>query len=77
MEGDRDKKTGAMRCTYTRTKIKTDNPLETKESTVNVLLEEPDDPELKQSIQRIHKNRFPEIIQLKEDYDEMEETTKI
>lgn len=46
---------------YMRTEVIVGNPLDEPDTTIKMVLCEPDDPEMSKSIQIMSKRRFPEI----------------
>lgn len=61
----------------TNTEIKTGNPLLTKDSTLKVVFIEPDDPSMQRSIQKMYKERFPELMAINENFGVLEQFTKV
>ncbi|KAJ3661610.1 hypothetical protein Zmor_005998 [Zophobas morio] len=61
---------------YIRSEIKVGNPLETKDSVVKVVIVEPEDLERNISIQKIYRDRFPELMSVDEDFEVLEQITR-
>ncbi|CAG9825660.1 unnamed protein product [Phaedon cochleariae] len=62
---------------YTNTKIITGNPLNSEDCVVKVVIVEPSDPGMKDSIQRMYKEKFPELPSLEGDFEVIEQITRI
>lgn len=62
---------------YSSTEIKIGNPLATKDSAVKVVFVEPEDTQMTRSIQSLYKDRYPELLEIEEDYGILEQVTKI
>ncbi|KAL1487804.1 hypothetical protein ABEB36_015559 [Hypothenemus hampei] len=58
---------------FVNIKIKIGNPIYDEEHNVSVIIKEPDDPNLEKSIQKIYKDRFPEIKNVKEEFEILEQ----
>ncbi|CAH0561746.1 unnamed protein product [Brassicogethes aeneus] len=61
---------------FKNTEIRTGDPTTCKESTIKVVLIEPRD-EMTESIQKIYKNKYPELGEMKQDYGSLHRVTKI
>ncbi|XP_050306719.1 uncharacterized protein LOC126743597 [Anthonomus grandis grandis] len=62
---------------YNRTETKIGNPLDTKDTTVKVVLVENDDIPMDKYIQRLYRNRFPELREIGEEYEVVKRITKV
>ncbi|XP_066157687.1 uncharacterized protein [Euwallacea fornicatus] len=60
---------------YENTEIKIGNPLETKMTTVKVVMTEKGDKNMERGIQRLYKKRYPELLEGDENYEVLEQTT--
>ncbi|KAG5879867.1 hypothetical protein JTB14_036701 [Gonioctena quinquepunctata] len=59
------------------TKIEIGNPLYMEENTVEVVMVEPEDKDMHNSIQRLHKERYPVLANLKGELEMIKQTTRI
>ncbi|CAH1107108.1 unnamed protein product [Psylliodes chrysocephalus] len=62
---------------YQSTRITVGNPLSTSDNTTKVVLLEPGDPEMTNSIQRLYRDKFPELVNISKDFEVIEQITKI
>lgn len=61
---------------YQNTNITVGNPLESKHDTVKVVLVNEEDREMRYSIQSLYRKRFPELSELHENFEIIEQITK-
>nr|XP_023028290.1 golgin subfamily A member 6-like protein 6 [Leptinotarsa decemlineata] len=62
---------------YRKTKITVGNPLETADETTKVVMIEPDDIEMNRSIQKLYRDKYPELVRLEGDIEIIEQITKV
>ncbi|CAH1107100.1 unnamed protein product [Psylliodes chrysocephalus] len=62
---------------FKQTEVIVGNPLTTGDKITKVVLVEPKDPEMNNSIQRLYREKFPELASIQEDFEVLEQTTKI
>lgn len=58
--------------TYTNTEVRVGNPIDSASSVTKVVLVEPDDINMDRSIQRLYRDRFPELADIAADYEVLE-----
>ncbi|CAG9761260.1 unnamed protein product [Ceutorhynchus assimilis] len=61
---------------YANTELQLGNLLNSKDSTVKVVLVEPSDAKMENSIQQMFKNRFPELTETDRDFAVLEQSSK-
>lgn len=62
---------------YVNTEIVVGNPLDADDTITKVVLVEPSDPEMNKSIQKLYKDKFPELGSINNDFEIIEQTTRI
>lgn len=62
---------------FKQTEITVGNPLTTDDQTTKVVLFEPTDKEMNSSIQRLYRDKFPELTSIKDEFEVIEQITKI
>lgn len=61
---------------YTNTETIVGNPLDTKNTTVKVVIVDHSDKDMQYSIQALFRKRFPDLMDLEESFEMIEQTTK-
>ncbi len=62
---------------YSNTELKVGNPLATKDSVVKVVVVEPDDPGMERGVQKLYREKFPELVEIEMDFEVIEQITRI
>lgn len=62
---------------FSKTEITVGNPLTTDNQTTKVVLVEPNDLEMNTSIQRLYREKFPELTEITNDFEIIEQITKV
>lgn len=62
---------------FTNTEICIGNPLDTEDAVVKTVIIEPNDLNMEKSIQKLYCNKYPEIKNLKGDFEVIEQTIRI
>ena len=62
---------------FRNTQVKFGNPLVAHDTTTKVILVEPEDPNMENSIQKMFRDRYPELVNLNEEFGLLEEITKV
>ncbi|CAG9833250.1 unnamed protein product [Diabrotica balteata] len=62
---------------YKRTNVVIGNPITTGNDIVKVVMVEPNDPQMSNSIQRLYRDKYPELAELEADYEVLEQSTTI
>ncbi|KAJ8939472.1 hypothetical protein NQ318_022526 [Aromia moschata] len=62
---------------YTNTEIIVGNPVTAEDKLVKVVITEPDDPTMEKSIQKIYRDRFPELLAATDEFEVIEQMTRI
>lgn len=62
---------------YKNTEIKVGNPIDTPDSTAKVVMVEPKDPDMTKSIQKIYKDKFPDLSKITGKFEIMEQLTRL
>lgn len=62
---------------FTNSEIRVGNPLTTEDSVVKVTIVEPHDLNMEKSIQRLFKDKYPELGNLKEEFEVVDQIIKI
>nr|XP_022907672.1 uncharacterized protein LOC111419136 [Onthophagus taurus] len=61
---------------FEKTNVKEGNPLWQREITTRVVIVEPDDPDMDKSIQNQYRRAYPELSEICENYEEIEQITR-
>ncbi|KAJ8953414.1 hypothetical protein NQ318_023531 [Aromia moschata] len=62
---------------YTNTEIIVGNPVTAEDKLVKVVITEPDNPTMEKSIQKIYRDRFPELLAATDEFEVIEQMTRI
>jgi hypothetical protein len=62
---------------FSNTEIVVGNPVTASDLVVKVVLIDPEDPEMEKSIRRIYRDRFPELAEAIEDFEILEQMSRI
>ncbi|CAH1107115.1 unnamed protein product [Psylliodes chrysocephalus] len=62
---------------FTNTEVVVGNPISTPDASVKVVIVEPEDPDMNASIQRINRDKYPELSEIKCDFEVMEQLTRL
>lgn len=62
---------------YRNTEVIVSNPVDTKDLVTKVVFVEPEDAEMRHSIQKLYKDRYPELGEVNEDFAIIELTTRV
>lgn len=65
------------RTLFKKTEVRVGNPLATDDQTTKVVLIEPNDQDMNLSVQRLYKEKFPELSKIKNEFEVIEQITKI
>lgn len=62
---------------FCNTEIIVGNPLDAKDMYTKIVIVEPDDKDMQKSIQKLYKDRFPELLETQEEFEVIQYSTKV